>query len=353
MDSERLTLTALAAGMLTRWRTVAWMTVGIAALALFLSFILPPGYESEATFVTTDTQVQLPNGLADLTSQPGMAGLVSQLGLGASRDPSTSPAFYAQLLDSRELLTQLVLSRVPDPRKAATDSADLVAIFRIRNKDRERGVEVAIKHLKRAMKVGIDPRTSFVSITLSTPWARLSAAVANRAVELVSAFNSAQRQSRARARRVFLEGRVADAQSELHAAEGALSDFYERNRLWRSSPGLIVQEASLRRQVEMASELYLSIRQQYESARIDEVNTTPVITVVDTAVPSHQPLWTRRLAVALTAGLLGAWLGLLWVAGRVLAGHWAGRHPADAEVLRQSVRHMWREVGGTLRRRRA
>ena len=353
MDSERLTLTALAAGMLARWRAVVGATVGIAALALLLSFVLPPGYESEATFVTTDTQVQLPSGLADLTSQPGMAGLASQLGLGMSRDPSTSPAFYAQLLDSRELLTRLVLSRVPDPRKTATDSADLLTIFRIRNKDRERGIEIAIKRLERAMKVRTEPRTSFVSITLSTPWARLSAAVANRAVELVSAFNSAQRQSRARARRVFLEGRVADAQNELHGTEGALSDFYERNRLWRSSPALIVQEASLRRQVEMASELYLSIRQQYESARIDEVNTTPVITVVDTAVPSHQPLWTRRVAITLTAGLLGVWLGLLWMAGRVLARHWADKHPADAEVLRESGRHMWRELGGALRRRRA
>ena len=103
----------------------------------------------------------------------------------------------------------------------------------------------------------------------------------------------------------------------------------------------------------MASELYLSIRQQYESARIDEVNTTPVITVVDSAAASHQPLWTRRVAIALAAGLLGVWLGLLWVAGRVLAGHWAARHPTDAGVLRESVRRLWREVGGTLRRRRA
>jgi uncharacterized protein involved in exopolysaccharide biosynthesis len=354
MESDRLTLTALVAGMLSRWRDVIWAGIGIAVLALAFSFILPPGYESQASFVTADTDIQLPKGLASIANQPGVEGLASQLGLGTGSDPSTSPAFYAELLSSRELLMRLALSRFQNPRSSAQgDSADLLTIYRIRNQDRERGVEIAIKRLKRQMKIVVEPRTSFVSVTMNTPWAPLSAAVANQAVELVSAFNRAQRQTRAGARRVFLAGRVANAQSELRAAEGALRDFYERNRLWRASPGLVVEEMSLRRQVETASELYLSIRQQFETARIDEVNTTPVITVVDAAVPSHKPLWPTRLAIVLAAALLGVWLGLLWVAGRELASYWASRHPEDAGTLRESLSRLVREVGGTVRRRRA
>ena len=353
MDSDRLTLTALVAGILTRWREVVWVAVGVGALALLLSLILPPRYESQATFVTTDAGIQLPKGLADLTTQPGVSGLASQFSLGVGGDPSTSPAFYAQLLGSRELQTRLVLSRFPNPRtEAPGNSADLLAVYRIREKDRERGVEIAIKRLKREMKVGFDARTNFVAITVNTRWAQVSAAVANRAVELVSAFNSEQRLSRARARRLFLESRVTDAQDELRAAEAALRNFYEQNRLWQSSPGLIVEERRVRRQVETASDLYLSIRREFESARIDEVNTTPVITVVDRAVPSRKPLWPRHAAMVLTAGILGGWLGLLWAAGRELVGHWARQHSTDASGLRESVRRFLREVGGTLRRRR-
>lgn len=354
MDSDRLTLTALVAGILARWRDVVWVAVGVVALALLLSLILPPRYQSRATFVTTDAGIQLPKGLADLATQPGVSGLASQLGLGAGSDPSTSPAFYAHLLASRELLTRLVLSRLPNPRtEAPGDSADLLAIYRIREKDHERGVEIAIKRVKREMQVGFDARTNFVAILVNTRWAQVSAAVANRAVELVSAFNSEQRLSRARARRLFLESRVTDAQAELRAAEAALRDFYEQNRLWQSSPGLIVEERRVRRQVEMASDLYLSLRREFESARIDEVNTTPVITVVDRAVPPRKPLWPRRTAIVLTAGILGAGLGLLWAAARELASHWARQHPADAAGLRESVRRFLREVGGTRRRRRA
>lgn len=352
MDADRLTLTALVAGILTRWRDVVWVTAGVLVLAGLLTIILPPTYEGQATFVTTETGIQLPKGLADLATQPGVSGLASQLGLGAGSDPSTSPAFYAQLLASRELLTRLVLSRFPNPRTGTPfDSANLVTIYRIREKDPRRGIELAIKRVKRDMKVGFDSRTDLVLISVDARWPQVSAAVANRAVELVSAFNSEQRVSRARARRQFLETRVADAQAELRAAEAAQRDFYEQNRLWQSSPGLIVEERRVRRQVETASDLYLAIRREYESARIDEVNDTPVITVVDRAVPPRKPLWPRYAAVVLTAGALGGGLGLLWAATRELASRWAGQHPSDAAVLRESARRFVREVRGTLRRR--
>jgi uncharacterized protein involved in exopolysaccharide biosynthesis len=112
-----------------------------------------------------------------------------------------------------------------------------------------------------------------------------------------------------------------------------------------------VEERRVRRQVEMASDLYLSLRSEFESARIDEVNTTPVITVVDRAVPARKPEWPRRTAIVVTAGILGVGLGILWAAARELAGNWARRRPADAAALREALGRLRREVAGTLRRR--
>src|SRR5438552_17284194 len=113
METDELTLARLAAGILARWRDAVWVTVGVVALALLLSFVLPPRYQSQSTFVvaTDNNGLKLPRGLADLAAQPGISGLASQLNLGSSSDPSTSPAFYAQLLISRELLTRLPHSR--------------------------------------------------------------------------------------------------------------------------------------------------------------------------------------------------------------------------------------------------
>src|SRR3989441_141397 len=132
--------------------------------------------------------------------------------LSGSRDPSQSPVYYYQLLQSRELLTRLVLSQFPDPRSDVPgDSATLVQLFRIHDSDPARGVELAVKRLKRKMTISSDPKTNLVTVRVDARWGDLAAGIANRAVGLVSAFNREQRLSRAQARRVFLESRVAAA----------------------------------------------------------------------------------------------------------------------------------------------
>src|SRR5204863_852244 len=121
------------------------------------------------------------------------------------------------------------------------------------------------------------------------------------AMALVSAFNKEQRVSRARARRDFLETRVGAALAELRTTEDSQRLFYERNRSWENSPALLVEERRVRRQVETANSLYLSLRQQYERARIDEINTTPVITVVDRAIAARRREWPRPALILPTA----------------------------------------------------
>ncbi|MGH7529238.1 MAG: GNVR domain-containing protein [Gemmatimonadales bacterium] len=353
MESGPLTFAALLAGTLARWRTVLTVAVIVVLVALALSFVLPPSYRGSASFVTADASVELPRGLAELATDPGLAGVASQLGVGSSRDPSHSPAFYAQLLRSRELRTRLVQSRFPDPRTDdPRDSANLVQLFGIRHRDSLRAVEVAVRRLEKKMEVVTDPRTSFLFLEVDARWPTLAADIANSAVGLVSAFNKEQRLSRAQGRREFLETRVRAAEEELRDAENGLRTFYQTNRLWEDSPALVVEERRHRRQVETASTLYLSLRREYEAARIDEVNTTPVITIVDRAVPPRRPEWPRRIPILITAMVLGGILGLLWAAAREVLANWARRHPGDAGLLRSTAARIAGEVAGTLPRRR-
>jgi uncharacterized protein involved in exopolysaccharide biosynthesis len=318
-------------------------------LALAAAFLARPIYRSRASFVTAGTAIRLPSSLA---------GFASQLGISpGGSDPSVSPSFYVELLRSRELLTRLVESRFPDPTGAsAGDSATLVQLFGIHAKDPQRALEIAIKKVAAKMRVEADARTNLVFVSAEARWPSLSAAIANRAVELVSAFNVEQRQSRARARRVFVESRVGEALIELRAAENSLRAFYEQNRQWQGSPALIVEEGRLRRQVEVANEIYLTLRREFESARIDEVNDTPVITVVDAAVPPRLRSWPRRTLMMAVAMFVGIGFGLFFAGILELGNHWRVTNPAQARILQESWALVRREMRGTLamlRRERA
>ena len=120
----------------------------------------------------------------------------------------------------------------------------------------------------------------------------------------------------------------------------------------RRADGEIVEERRIRRQVETANSLYLSLRQQYETARIDEVNNTPVITVVDRAVPPRRREWPRFGLMLVAATVLGASLGTLVAAARVLAADWARHNPEQAALLQSAFARVSHEVAAVLPGRR-
>jgi tyrosine-protein kinase Etk/Wzc len=122
-------------------------------------------------------------------------------------------------------------------------------------------------------------------------------------------FNAQSRQSQARARRRFAEERVTATERELRRAEEDLKNFYERNRSWQQSPQLASEEGQLKRQLDIRQEVYLTLEREYETARIEEVNDTPVITVIEPAVPPQERSSPRRALLVALALMVAALVG--------------------------------------------
>lgn len=316
----------------------------LAMLIVAVALVLPPTYRSEVSFVSNTTEaVKLPAGLAGMA---GMGGLASQLGMNIGSEPSESPAFYVQLVLSRELLTRLLESRFDDPRAdTPADSATLLEILRLgRKRSAARRMELGVEHLRRSITPNADPRTNLVELSFDMPFPGLSAAVANRAVELVARFNLEQRTSRARARRAFVQERLTDAERELRGAEDRHRDFLLQNRQWRTSPTLTAAENRLDRRVNLASDLVTTLQREFENARIDEVNDAPVVTLVDTAVAPARPRWPRPLPLAALALAAGVVTMVLTAGSATLLAEWGVRNPEDAVELRRLL--PWRSRRG-------
>lgn len=348
MDNH-LTFSRWLADTLVRWRAIAGVMAATALLAVLALFFIPPVYRSRASFVANRSAAdKLPSALAGGSA---LGGLATQLGVSATLDPSESPNFYMELIRSRELLTRLLQSRFPDPRtEAAGDSAPLLDLLRIRKKDPQRKLELGIRKMSRDIDGNFELKTNVVWIEVDAEWPELSAAIANRTLDLVTAFNKEQRTSRAKSKRVFLEGRVALAKAELQSAEARHRAFSDQNRSWRASPSLVFDEKQLQRDEDRAADLYLSLQRQLETALLDEVNDAALITVVDSAVPPRKAQWPRYgilLVSTLTAGIL---LGLLFAGGAAILADWRARNPGPASHLTESVGRVKRELRGVFRR---
>lgn len=252
--------------LLQQWRLVFGLPVAAGVIAAVLLLLSPREYTAFVTFVPQDP----------IPLQAGLGQLASQLGLVGPRVSTGSPQFYADLLRSREVLRDAVTT----PYEALGGS-NLLQYFGIRADATNRSILDAMRQLEGIYAVRTDRLTGVVHLNVHTKDQALSAALANRFIELLNDYNLKRRQSQARAERTFIEERLAQAEEQLSIAEDNLASFYGHNRRFQDSPELLAREARLQRQVTLRQQVYVTLSQNYEAARIDEVRNTPVITVLE------------------------------------------------------------------------
>jgi uncharacterized protein involved in exopolysaccharide biosynthesis len=332
---DHLTFTRWAAGVVERQRSVLWFALAGLAATLIATVVVPPVYRSNASFVANTSGSSKVQAAA---SASPISGLLSQFGGTLGGDPSESPNFYIELINSRELLTRVLESKFPDPRTPSLrDSAKLVDILRLRSNEPVRRMELGVKKLGKSINGGFDSKTNLVWFSTDAEFPQLSSQISNRLTDLVSSFNRETRVSRAKSKREFLERRLDSAKTELRQAEENLRFFYEQNRGILAAPGLRAEEQRLKRATDVASDLFLNLQGQLEVARIDEINDAALITVIDTAVAPRKAQWPRY-GVATIAGLsIGLLIGLLVAGSATVMADWRMRHPDDWDQFERSI----------------
>ena len=120
----------------------------------------------------------------------------------------------------------------------------------------------------------------------------------------------------ARNRRVFLEGRLGELDKEQRGVTDSLRAFLEANRQYQDAPALLFEARRRQARLDQINEVIGNVRREYENARTDEVNDTPVLTIVQApTLPVRRSFPERKLLVILAAvaslmiGMAIAYLG--------------------------------------------
>lgn len=285
---------------------VAFLVVGIYA------FVRHRTYTSTARFIP---QASTEGALARLS------GLAASFGVSVpAADAGSSPAFYADLLQSRDILRRTVETPYAFVARGDSVHGTLVALFKSRGDTPAIRRDAAAKDLLQSIDVKVGRETGTVDLDVTTPWPELSRQVAARMIQQVSDFNLTRRQTKAGAERRFVESRVAEAADSLRAAESRLQGFLQGNRDYRNSPQLLFAHDRLQRAVDMQQQVYTTLAQSYEAARIDEVRNTPVITVMEAPDLPAKPDPRLALVKGALAGIVGLALGAFFAAVRQAFG---------------------------------
>jgi len=275
--------------------------VAVAAVLVGIGLIRPRQYTAKASFVP---QSRAPQAVSGIAAQFGLT-LPGQKG-------DESPAFYVELLESRGVLRAAALTSysAATSRTGTRGPSTLVDAYQKPGKPLELRIDATIKRLQKDVGSSVSNKSGMVTLTARSESAQLSQQIAARLLQLLNQFNLDRRQSQAAEERRFAESRVAEVKGELRAAEDRLQYFLQANRDYTNSPNLRFQEERLTADITLLRQLYTTLSQAYEQAKIDEVRDTPVITVVEVPEVPVRPDSRGLLLRALGGMVVGMMLGV-------------------------------------------
>ena len=147
-----------------------------------------------------------------------------------------------------------------------------------------------------------------ISVLMQDP--NLASDIANYIAKFVKEFISYEQQMEATRNREFIENQKLDAKNELEKSEELLTDFRNNHPTNLDSPRLKMIRSRLGSTIEENRAVYITLRQQFEIAKIEEVKDNLLINILDNAVPAVLKAKPKRKIIVLLSIFLGVISGV-------------------------------------------
>ena len=151
-----------------------------------------------------------------------------------------------------------------------------------------------------------------VSVLMKDPG--LAADITNYIASFVKGFISNEQNKEAVKNKKFINNQMLMAKDDLANSESKLTDFFKQNPLPSGNPDLQLEQGRLTRDVEENQAVYITLRQQYEIAKIEVEKDRLLVNVLDvgeSAVKKSKPNRVLITLLSFFGGLSLAVTGVL------------------------------------------
>ena len=152
--------------------------------------------------------------------------------------------------------------------------------------------------------------SGLIIITVLMEDPNLAADIANYIAKFVKTFISFEQQMEDTRNREFIEKQKFDSKSELEKSEELLTDFRNNHPTNLDSPRLKMIRSRLGSSIEENRAVYITLRQQFEIAKIEEAKENLLINILDNAEPAVLKAKPKRKVIVLLSIILGGIIGI-------------------------------------------
>jgi len=271
---------------------------------VYFKFLAHPTYTAKASVIPIgDSGNELSN----------LSGAAAQMGLSLPMNNQNAIAWdelFFEILKSngiqRLLLNEkFIFSGRPNPMVL---TVALIEHLNLRKKHSNYQSLKTLNYIKKRIRVTKTRFSPLIKIEIDAHQPQLAANMIKRLITLSNEMQVNIKTKQMGQKRIFIEDRIKEVIKDLSLAEGRLKSFQERNRRPNQSPSLLLEESRLARDVTLQNNLYLTLKTQYEEAKIEEVERTPMVETVDAPIPPFQPEGPR---VIINTTMVGSFTFLL------------------------------------------
>lgn len=281
-------------------------------LTVFTAALLSIGYLFLATPVYTSVTKILPIS-EDNNTLAGFSGVAAQIGFSipAGMGPSTPwDELYPEIVQSENLMNNLVNKTLSTekygPNKFLLDILSEEGGYS--HEDEFIKTKSAIEVLQKMISVEKYRMSPLVTLKVNSFEPQLVQDLADSILGISGELLRNLKTRQIKAKRLFIEERLAEVLNEKNIMQEQFRNFLEKNR-GLDSPSLLIREKEMASQLELQNSLYLTLKTQYEEAKIEEVAKTPMIQIIDGPIKpakmtSPKPMITLFLVIFISFSLM-------------------------------------------------
>jgi len=269
----------------------------VIALAIIWLLLLPNKYTSTASI--------LPGASTDKIND-----LKSLVGIGISSIDYDNPtALFPSILESRHVANNVLSGKYSFKLNGRLITLTLQEYFG------ESDFDKLILQLADISSFNTDKNTNVIQLAVETTYPALSQAIVAKYIIELENYNLYKRSSKAKEKEVYLAKQLSVFKEELSAAEDERERFQAENSNWRiSSNSKIIKTLSrLEREVEIKSNIYLFLTQEYERAKFETQKDVPIIQILDNPSLPTQKSGPHRTMILLLILVISLFLVVLMI----------------------------------------
>jgi uncharacterized protein involved in exopolysaccharide biosynthesis len=241
-------------------------------------------------------------------------GLAAEFGISIPTSESGAKWVYPVILKSRTL-ARSVLKRQFDTNKHGFKKSLLEILSSEENTteiNSSRLETLAVDKLLKMINLSEDLKTFILTLNVNALEPKLAAEVNMAFIEELDAHQREYNRAKTSDTKKFIKERIIETKKELMNAEEGLKNFRDRNRRIENSPALQLGQQRLAREVAVLTGVFTTLKQQFETTKIQEVKESEYVVVIDPPEIPLQRSAPNKKKMVILAGIFGIGFGILY-----------------------------------------